>query len=93
MPYIPKEDRDRYDPIIAELISKLPDDVTKVDGHLNYIITKILKSVYKPRYFNYNRAIGLLECVKQEYYRTTVSPYEEEKRREEGDVLGLETLK
>ena len=93
MPYIPKEDRKRYDSIIAELISRLPDDVTKVDGHLNYVITKILKSVYKPRYFNYNRAMGLLECVKQEYYRTTVSPYEEEKRREEGDVLGLETLK
>lgn len=86
MPYIPQEERERYDAIIRELVSRLPEDVRKIDGHINYIITKILKTVYKPRYFNYNRAIGLLECVKQEYYRTTVGVYEEKKRQETGDV-------
>jgi len=86
MPYIPLDDRKRYDDIIKELVSRLPEDVSKVDGHLNYVITKILKTVYQPGYFNYNRAIGLLECIKQEYYRTTVAPYEETKRIETGDV-------
>mgnify|MGYP007013800906 CR=1 FL=1 len=86
MPYIPKEERKRYDDLINELVSRLPSDITQIDGHLNYIITRILKMVYKPRYFNYNRAIGLLECVKQEFYRVVVSPYEERKRREAGDV-------
>jgi len=86
LPYIPKEERKRYDDLINELVSRLPSDITQIDGHLNYIITRILKMVYKPRYFNYNRAIGLLECVKQEFYRVVVSPYEERKRREAGDV-------
>ena len=86
MPYIPKEERKRYDDLINELVSRLPSDITQIDGHLNYIITKMLKMVYKPRYFNYNRAIGLLECVKQEFYRVVVSPYEEWKRKEAGDV-------
>jgi len=86
MPYIRKEDRERYDSIIAQLVEKLPDDVTAVDGHLNYIITKILKTVYPPKYFNYNRAMGMLECVKQEFYRVVVAPYEDEKREQYGDV-------
>ena len=86
MPYIPLEDRKRYDGLIKEIVSRLPDDITKIDGHLNYIITKILKAVYKPRYFNYNRAVGVLECAKLEFYRVLISPYEDEKRLETGDV-------
>jgi len=73
-------------PAYREIISRLPEDVSKVDGHLNYVVTKMLKLVYKPRYFNYNRAVGLLECVKLEFYRVVVSPYEDEKRSETGEV-------
>lgn len=86
MPYISQEERKKYEASINELVSKLPKEIEKIDGHLNYIITKILKSVYKQRYFDYNRAIGLLECVKQEYYRVIVAAYEEEKRSKTGDV-------
>jgi hypothetical protein len=86
MPYIPQEERKRYETFINELVSKLPKEEEKIDGHLNYIITKILKSVYKPGYFNYNRAIGLLECIKQEYYRIVVAVYEEKKRSDAGDI-------
>ena len=86
VPYIPLEERKRYDQLIEEIISRLPEDVSKVDGHLNYVVTKMLKLVYKPRYFNYNRAVGLLECVKLEFYRVVVSPYEDEKRSETGEV-------
>jgi len=86
IPYIRKEERERYDPIIAQLVESLPEDVTAIDGNLNYVITKILKTVYEPRYFNYNRAVGMLECVKQEFYRVVVSPYEDLKREQHGDV-------
>ncbi|MBS7655794.1 hypothetical protein KEJ50_04760 [Candidatus Bathyarchaeota archaeon] len=86
MPYIPQEERRRYESSINELVLKLPKEDEKIDGHLNYIITKILKSIYKQRYFDYNRAIGVLECVKQEYYRVMVAAYEDEKRRETGDI-------
>jgi len=86
MPYIGKENRRKYDPIIRQLVEMIPEDVTDIDGHLNYIITKILKSIYKPKYFNYNRAIGMLECAKLEFYRVVVAPYEDEKRKQHGDV-------
>ncbi|MCJ7637599.1 MAG: hypothetical protein MUO21_08935 [Nitrososphaeraceae archaeon] len=66
----------KYDDLIKDLISRLPPEDVSIDGHLNYIITKILKTVYKPKYFNYNRAIGLLECIKQEYCRIVMSQYD-----------------
>lgn len=87
MPYIKPEQREKWKVIIDEvvkIINELPED--KKDGELNYLITSILKKVYKPSYFNYNRAIGLVECIKQEFYRRSVAPYEEEKIKENGDV-------
>jgi len=86
MPYIPLEDSKRYDDITRVMVLRLPEDVTQVDGHLNCIVTKILKVVYEPRYFNYNRAIGLLECMKQEYCRTTVTSYEEKKQETSKEI-------
>lgn len=53
---------------------------------MNYIVTSVMKMLYKPRYFNYNRALGVLEAIKQEYYRRVVAPYEDEKTRKNGDV-------
>ncbi len=87
MPYIKKEDRPEIDKMIEPLISYLKNQkVEEVDGKINYAITKILKSVYSPKYFNYNRAIGVLEAIKQEFYRKVVGPYEDEKIKENGDV-------
>jgi len=60
--------------------------IDEKEGQLNYFITSILHNVYSPKYFEYNRAIGLLECIKQEYYRKVVAPYEDIKIEENGDV-------
>jgi len=38
------------------------------------------------KYFNYKRAVGMVECVKQEFYRVVVAPYEDEKREQHGDI-------
>jgi len=87
MPYIKKEDREKWKVIIDEVVNKLnfsPENA--VEGELNYLITSILKKVYSPKYFNYNRAMGLLECIKAEFYRRVVSPYEDKKIEENGDV-------
>lgn len=87
MPYIKPESRPEIDELLAGLAShlaSLPD--TEQDGALNYAITKILHQVYPPRYYNYNRAIGALECIKLELYRRKVAPYEDEKITENGDV-------
>ena len=69
---------------IKELIKKIPEN--ELDGELNYFISTLLNSSYPPKYFNYNRAIGLLECIKSEFYRRKVGPYEDKKIKENGDI-------
>jgi hypothetical protein len=87
MPYIKMEDRGKYESVLVELITILKGlPVESVDGELNYIVTKVLKEVYPLRYFNLNRAIGVLECIKQEFYRRVAAPYEDIKIEENGDV-------
>lgn len=87
MPYIKKQEREKWGSIIEDVVGKLKnisDD--KIDGELNYLITSILKKTYSPKYFNYNRAIGLIECIKQEFYRKVIADYEDEKEKENGVV-------
>ena len=88
MPYIKQERRARYDYVISNILSflqEMPEEDR--DGELNYLISVLLKRAYKPlAYKRINRAMGLLECIKQEYYRVVAGPYEEEKRKTQGDV-------
>jgi len=69
---------------LITLLKGLP--VERVDGELNYVVTKVLKEVYPLWYFNLNRAMGVLECIKQEFYRRVAAPYEDTKIVENGDV-------
>lgn len=58
-------------------------------GELNYILTQICQSYANnaiPRYRTFNEVIGVLECVKQEFYRRVIVPYEDKKCIENGDV-------
>ena len=57
-------------------------------GELNYAITKLVLGALPPapRYEDYNRAIGVLESAKLEFYRKMVSHYEDQKAFENGDV-------
>jgi len=87
LPYIKPENRKKYVRILKELVSilkTLPPE--EVDGELNYIVTKILKEIYPLRYFHINKAIGVLECAKLEFYRRVAAPYEDTKIKESGDV-------
>lgn len=87
MPYIEREKRPELDRLLQPLIDYLKtQNAEEVDGKINYCVTRVLKGVYAPRYFNYNRAIGVLECVKQEFYRRQAGPYEDKKILENGDV-------
>jgi hypothetical protein len=87
MPYISRDKRTKYEKVLGELIGILKAlPVEEVDGELNYVVTRILKEVYPLRYFHLNRAMGVLECIKQEFYRRVVAPYEDVKIRENGDV-------
>ena len=64
---------------------------TSVDeaGVLNYAITRICLNYIARKglsYRNINEVIGVLECAKQEFYRRVAVPYEEKKKKENGDV-------
>jgi hypothetical protein len=87
MPYITKDDRPRYDKTLDELIKTLKErPVENVDGDINYCVTRILKGVYPLRYFHLNRAMGVLSCIQQEFYRRVAAPYEDTKIEQNGDV-------
>ena len=84
MPYIKEEDREALQPLIDELTHCL---VSR--GDFNFAITKILHAYIKKEgrcYSTLNDAIGIAECVKQELYRKVVTPYEEEKISQNGDI-------
>lgn len=87
MPYIKPANRAKYEKVLRELIGILKSlPVEEVDGEVNYVVTKMLKEVYSLRYFSLNRAVGVLECIKLEFYRRVAAPYEDRKIKESGDV-------
>ena len=91
MPYIKPEDRPELDKLsnpLIEYIRSLP--IEEQDGALNYVVTRVMMSVYPKRYFHYNRAVGVLSCILQEFYRVIVGPYEDEKLEQNGPVLPYE---
>jgi len=80
MPYIRKNRRKH----ISE------GDVPRNPGELNYQITHAINNYLQTwsnlDYIGINEAIGVLECVKQEFYRRIAVPYENQKIEENGDV-------
>jgi len=85
MPYIKGNLRDKYDKILSEFKEKTPG----TEGELNYIISSMLKICWEQSdqsYYVANSLIGVMECAKLEFYRRTVSEYELEKMKENGDI-------
>jgi len=86
MPYITGE---RRKAILGEGGAYI--DIREVEsvGELNFAITMLCKNFLENdcrAYRSFNKIIGVLECVKQEFYRKAVVPYEEEKEQENGSV-------
>jgi hypothetical protein len=84
MPYIKQEYR-------PELNDKI-NDLTMViinPGELCYVIYKILNDLTKENkcFETMSSLISEVECAKLEFYRRIVSPYEDEKIKENGDVI------
>jgi hypothetical protein len=85
MPYIKLAARNRFENLLNHIMHNLPADA----GELNYLISRIIDLYIKVKgknYANLNEVIGVLECVKQEYYRRVISVYENIKMKENGDV-------
>lgn len=88
MPYIVQERRQELDLKLKELFN---ENLTV--GELNYVISRILKNLVEQKkhikQFSYqfcNDIIGVLECAKIEFYTRVVTPYEDLKRKENGDL-------
>jgi hypothetical protein len=85
MPYIPQERRPEFDNLLDEALHKIENH-----GELNYVISTIAWEYVLGRKLSYTEmqhVIGTLECVKMEMYRRMLSPYEDAKIAENGDIL------
>lgn len=86
MPYIKEEDRKKLDSIVDQMILK----GVEPDGKLNYIIFKFCKEYFehkaKKSYNNLKNFIAELTECGAEIRRRMLSPYEDEKIEENGDV-------
>jgi len=98
MPYIDQRSREIVDEALEPILTYFSQagDIVTYDGEMNYAITRLLLSFYGGKgvlnngnrgYQAYNRAMGVLECVKQEFYRRKIAPYEEKKMKQNGDVF------
>lgn len=93
MPYINSTERETYQEcinyIVAELVGTAIHSNNIAKGHLNYIVTAIIKRFIERTGLSYaivNDMIGVLECCKLELYRRLLAEYEDEKIQQNGDV-------
>ena len=88
MPYIGTAERQLLDPSIEAVSIRIAKVHTARPGDMNYAISQLIRKVYgeKLKYHDYNEIIGILECCKEEFYRSRVAVYEEKKKILNGDL-------
>ncbi len=92
LPYIKSHTRQRFENSLHSIMQNIPQDA----GELNYLITRIIDlyiQIKGKNYANLNEVIGVVECVKLEYYRRIILDYENIKINENGDVYGKMPMK
>ena len=94
MPYIDEKNRKVLDGAIndlANIITNFGDleneDLLRILGDLNYCISRLIGiTTGNTSYAKIAMITGVLENVKQEFYRRVAVPYEEEKIVTNGDI-------
>jgi len=96
MPYINEEERIELDTQIDNMILAIRDNKTNLNnphdfsnylGRINYCFSRIICGVMRDvSYRNIAMVTGVLENIKQEYYRRVAENYENIKIRENGDI-------
>lgn len=96
MPYIDEEERLELDECIDQMIKCIsetkvnlnnPNDFSNFLGRINYCFSRIIMGVMrKVSYKNIAMATGVLENIKQEFYRRLASKYEDAKIVSNGDI-------
>lgn len=92
MPYVDQRLRatvaPELDALIQRLRAELDADPDGYEGLLNYTITSLCLGTIPGRRYRYiARTTGVLENVKQEFYRRYAAPYEDEQIEKSGDVF------
>lgn len=80
--------REVYDDKIKTMVEVLTLGGTPSPGEVNYVISSIIWKLFDAdcRYTTGNNLVGVLECVKQEFYRRKLAKLEDEKIIENGDL-------
>lgn len=96
MPYINKEERVELDHLIDSIVDSIkntktslnnPNDFKNHLGRINYTFSRILSGVMGSiNYSNIAMATGVIENIKQEFYRRLAAPYEDHKIEQNGDI-------
>ncbi len=89
MPYISKSIR----PVLIVPLRLLAATIAVASdeewpGWLNYIISKLIRTIWAKRtsYATGNAIVGVLDCAKAEFIRRWLSPYEDKKILDNGDI-------
>lgn len=96
MPYVKEEDREELDANIDQLITAIrnikhslnnPHDFSIYLGRINYCFSRIVGGLMgNASYTKVAMITGVLENIKQEFYRRVAEPYEDKKILENGDI-------
>jgi len=86
MPYIPKQDRLLYDMAIDNIYTKLQlKSATDAAGDFTYVVFRLLRR-FSLQYWMRALGIGCLICAILETYRVDHAEYEDQKRKENGEI-------
>ncbi len=96
MPYISREEREELDNAIDIVVDNIlnnkvslndPNNFSNFLGRINYCFSRVLMGVMKEvSYRNIAMATGVLENIKQEFYRRVAVKYEDFKISENSDI-------
>ena len=102
MPYIDENQRQELDQCIDAMISCIrntktncndPNDLSTHLGRINYSFSRILAGLMnRPSYNKIAMITGVLENIKQEFYRRIASSYEDAKIVQNGDIKEYKKL-
>ncbi len=84
MPYIKQAKRIQMEPHLNALATHIENG-----GDLNYCFSMLCKrfmEMFQESYANYATCVSSLECAKIELYRRHITPYEDKKIEENGDL-------
>ena len=88
MPYILKEDREKFMDLCDTLGQR-----AETKGELNYIVSRIIHTYVIKKGIGYTTASEAMDALRDaadEFYRTVLAPYENRKRMENGPVSELD---